>query len=233
MLDPAGLLAWPARSCWRSPTCIWRRAAPSPHAAGMLPPYDTRETLRRLALALRRWQPARLIAARRQLPRCRAAPARLGRRGLRRCCAGCSAAIEVVWVLGQPRSRPAAPACRAARSRNSARHAGLPPRGAAARREPGGDLRPFPPQGRPCRRARRRDAALLPRRRAAPHAAGVRRLYRRAGRRATRRSPRLFPRGGRASCSARTAAHSFPSGRAGRRPRRVPLPERPGCFVGP
>jgi len=61
MLDPAGLVAWPAQ---RTLIVSDLHLEKGSHFAGrgcMVPPYDTRETLERLARALRRWSPARLV----------------------------------------------------------------------------------------------------------------------------------------------------------------------------
>ena len=63
MLDPAGLLAWPARrTLVVADLHLEKGSAFAARGAGLLPPYDTRETLSRLHLALRRWRPARLVA---------------------------------------------------------------------------------------------------------------------------------------------------------------------------
>ena len=63
MLDPAGLLAWPARRLLAVADLHLEKGSHCAAAAGrFLPPYDTRETLQRLGAALRRWGPARLVA---------------------------------------------------------------------------------------------------------------------------------------------------------------------------
>ena len=63
MLDPAGLLAWPARRLLAVADLHLEKGSHFAAAAGrFLPPYDTRETLQRLGAALRRWGPARLVA---------------------------------------------------------------------------------------------------------------------------------------------------------------------------
>ena len=99
MLDPAGVLAWPARRLLAVADLHLEKGSAFAASAGrFLPPYDTRETLERLRLALRRWRPARLVAlgdsfhdaagAGRLSP----ADAALLRRMLD--------GIETVWVLG-------------------------------------------------------------------------------------------------------------------------------------
>ena len=57
--NSTGAIYWPAeRLCW-SQTSIWRRPRPRRRAGAFLPPYDTRETLIRLAEAIDRYQPRR------------------------------------------------------------------------------------------------------------------------------------------------------------------------------
>lgn len=107
MLDPTGVLAWPARRLLAVADLHLEKGS---HFAatgrGLLPPYDTRETLDRLRHALTRWRPARLVllgdsfhdaAGAARLPTGDAAL-------LRRMLAG----IEAVWVLGN--HDPTAPA---------------------------------------------------------------------------------------------------------------------------
>ncbi|TCZ56273.1 ligase-associated DNA damage response endonuclease PdeM [Roseicella aquatilis] len=62
MLDPAGLLAWPARRTLVVGDLHLEKGSAFARHGSLLPPYDTRETLARLHLALRRWRPARLVA---------------------------------------------------------------------------------------------------------------------------------------------------------------------------
>jgi hypothetical protein len=63
MLDPAGILAWPARRLLVvADLHLEKGSAFAARGAGLVPPYDTRETLRRLLLVIRRWRPERLIA---------------------------------------------------------------------------------------------------------------------------------------------------------------------------
>jgi DNA ligase-associated metallophosphoesterase len=62
MLDPAGVLHWPARRTLVVADLHLEKGSAFAAAGRLLPPYDTRETLARLALLLRRWRPARVIA---------------------------------------------------------------------------------------------------------------------------------------------------------------------------
>jgi hypothetical protein len=99
MLDPGGVLAWPARRLLAVADLHLEKGS---HFAatgrGLLPPYDTRETLDRLRHALKRWRPSRLVAlgdsfhdatGSSRLPAAEAALLRHMLEG-----------IEVVWVLG-------------------------------------------------------------------------------------------------------------------------------------
>jgi DNA ligase-associated metallophosphoesterase len=61
MLDPAGVLAWPARRTLIVADLHLEKGSHFARGGRFLPPYDTRETLARLALALRRHAPERLI----------------------------------------------------------------------------------------------------------------------------------------------------------------------------
>ena len=106
MLDPAGLLAWPARRLLAvADLHLEKGSAFAVRGAGMVPPYDTRDTLQRLLLALRRWRPARLVALGDSFhdsagaARMHAADSALLRRMLE--------GIEVVWVLGNHDPVPA------------------------------------------------------------------------------------------------------------------------------
>jgi uncharacterized protein len=99
MLDPAGVLAWPARRLLAVADLHLEKGSHFAAAGrGFLPPYDTRETLDRLRHALRRWRPARLVA----LGDSFHDPAGAGRLPaveatmMHRMLEG----IEVVWVLG-------------------------------------------------------------------------------------------------------------------------------------
>lgn len=104
MLDPAGVLHWPARQTLVVADLHLEKGSAFAAAGRFLPPYDTRETLSRLALLLRRWQPARIIAlgdsfhdrhGASRLP-----PAEL--ETLHRMLAG----IEMLWVLGNHDPEP-------------------------------------------------------------------------------------------------------------------------------
>jgi DNA ligase-associated metallophosphoesterase len=98
MLDPAGALHWPAQRLLAVSDLHLEKGSSAARKGSLLPPWDTKETLDRLALLLRRYQPAVLVllgdsfhdvdgAAR--LPA--AESARLG---------AMTAGRRLVWVLG-------------------------------------------------------------------------------------------------------------------------------------
>ncbi len=62
MLDPAGLLWWPARRLLAVADLHLEKGSAFAAAGRLVPPYDTRETLQRLGNALRRYRPQRLVA---------------------------------------------------------------------------------------------------------------------------------------------------------------------------
>ncbi len=98
MLDPAGLLAWPAQRTLVVADLHLEKGSHFATRGSFVPPYDTRETLERLALALRRWNPARLVLLGDSFHDARG-PGRLAaaeRAALCRMLEG----IEAVWVLG-------------------------------------------------------------------------------------------------------------------------------------
>ncbi|MFC7735549.1 ligase-associated DNA damage response endonuclease PdeM [Roseomonas sp. GCM10028921] len=61
MLDPMGVLAWPARRTLVVSDLHLEKGSHFAARGAFVPPYDTRETLSKLALAVRRHRPARLI----------------------------------------------------------------------------------------------------------------------------------------------------------------------------
>jgi DNA ligase-associated metallophosphoesterase len=106
MLDPAGVLHWPARRTLVVADLHLEKGSAFAAAGRFLPPYDTRETLMRLALLLRRWRPDRIIALGDSFHdrdgACRLPPAEA--EALLRMLDG----LEMVWVLGN--HDPVAPA---------------------------------------------------------------------------------------------------------------------------
>lgn len=98
MLDPAGAAAWPAQRLLAVADLHLEKGSSFATRGRMLPPYDTRETLERLALVLRRWRPARLVLlgdSFHDAQGCARLPA-ADAAVLARMLAG----IETVWVLG-------------------------------------------------------------------------------------------------------------------------------------
>jgi len=62
MLDPAGALFWPVRRALVVADLHLEKGSASARGGSLLPPLDTRETLERLALLVRRYAPEVLIA---------------------------------------------------------------------------------------------------------------------------------------------------------------------------
>ena len=99
MLDPAGLLFWPGQKLLAVADLHFEKGSSlAARGAGLLPPYDTRETLLNLGNALRRYRPARLVllgdSFHDPAGHTRLHPADAA--SLRHLLAG----IEVTWVLG-------------------------------------------------------------------------------------------------------------------------------------
>ncbi|WP_426957105.1 ligase-associated DNA damage response endonuclease PdeM [Muricoccus radiodurans] len=61
MLDPAGVMLWPARRTLVVSDLHLEKGSHFAMRGAFVPPYDTRETIAKLALAVRRYGPARLI----------------------------------------------------------------------------------------------------------------------------------------------------------------------------
>ncbi|MFC0384023.1 ligase-associated DNA damage response endonuclease PdeM [Muricoccus vinaceus] len=99
MLDPSGVVSWPARRSLIVSDLHLEKGSHFAARGFFVPPYDTRETLAKLALAVRRHGPSRLIllgdsfhdalGCQRMAPSDCAALTRI-----------LAAASEVVWVLG-------------------------------------------------------------------------------------------------------------------------------------
>ncbi len=61
MLDPAGVLHWPARRLLCVADLHLEKGSHFAQRGRFIPPYDTRETLHRLSLAIRRYRPERIV----------------------------------------------------------------------------------------------------------------------------------------------------------------------------
>jgi uncharacterized protein len=105
MLDPAGVLFWPSRRLLCASDLHLEKGSHFAASGGrFVPPYDTRDTLARLRLAVSRWRPARLVLLGDSFHDRRGA-SRLGSEDaatLRRLLDG----IETVWVLGNHDPEP-------------------------------------------------------------------------------------------------------------------------------
>ena len=62
MLDPDGAVAWPAQRLLAVADLHFEKGSAAAARGSLLPPWDTRATLDRLASMLRRWNPARVVA---------------------------------------------------------------------------------------------------------------------------------------------------------------------------
>ena len=98
MLDPDGALFWPAQRALVVADLHFEKGSAAAARGALLPPWDTRATLDRLATLLRRWQPETLVALGDSFHdaggSARLAPADRARL---RAMAG---AHRIVWVLG-------------------------------------------------------------------------------------------------------------------------------------
>lgn len=98
LLDPLGAVVWPAAGLLAVADLHFEKGSASAAQGHLVPPWDTRMTLDRLMLLMRRWRPERVVA--------------LGdsfhdAQGSRRMAAGdaarlrsCTEAAAFVWVLG-------------------------------------------------------------------------------------------------------------------------------------
>lgn len=98
MLDPAGGLFWPEQALLAVSDLHLEKGSSFARRGSLLPPWDTRATLDRLLLLLRRWQPRILVAlgdsfhdgaAAARLPGAEAARLR-----------AIAAALRLIWVRG-------------------------------------------------------------------------------------------------------------------------------------
>lgn len=110
MLCPTGVLLWPARRLMAVADLHLEKASHFAARGRMLPPYDARETLRKLAFALRRYAPRHLVLLGDSFHDAEG-HSRLGEED-RATLLGLLAGLEVTWVLGNhdptpPRTCPA------------------------------------------------------------------------------------------------------------------------------
>ncbi len=98
MLDPGGAMFWPAGKTLIVSDLHLEKGSAAAGRGSLLPPFDTRATLDRLALLLRRWRPERVIALGDSFHD-RTGAGRLQPADLARLQA-MTAASHFVWVLG-------------------------------------------------------------------------------------------------------------------------------------
>ena len=98
LLDPAGAIFWPAQGLLAVADLHLEKGSSAASRGALLPPWDTRATLDRLAALLRRWQPAQVVALGDSFHddggSLRLAPGDLARLG------AMAAAHRVVWICG-------------------------------------------------------------------------------------------------------------------------------------
>lgn len=104
MLDPAGALFWPAEGLLAVSDLHLEKGTSYAARGMLLPPWDTRVTLERLALLLRHWQP-RVVVALGDSFHDRDGAARLASGDLARLRAMMDA-VPFVWVLGNHDPQP-------------------------------------------------------------------------------------------------------------------------------
>lgn len=105
MLDPAGALFWPARRLLAVADLHLEKGSAAARQGQLLPPWDTRETLERLGLLVRRYAPETVVALGDSFHD-RAGASRLAAADLARL-ARIAQGRRVVWVLGNHDPEPA------------------------------------------------------------------------------------------------------------------------------
>ncbi|WP_439579579.1 ligase-associated DNA damage response endonuclease PdeM [Elioraea sp.] len=98
MLDPEGVLWWPARRLLAVADLHLEKGSSVAARGALVPPYDSRATLDRLIPLVRRYRPARLVALGDSFHD-RTGAARLPREDAARI-AALAQSLELVWVLG-------------------------------------------------------------------------------------------------------------------------------------
>lgn len=98
LLDPAGLVFWPARRTLIVADLHLEKASSYARRGSMLPPYDSATTLERLSVAMRRFRPERVIALGDSFHDSEGT-ARLGREASARL-ARLAAEAEFLWITG-------------------------------------------------------------------------------------------------------------------------------------
>lgn len=98
MLDPSGVLVWPARRMLVVSDLHLEKGSAFARRGMLVPPLDTRLTLERLAVQVRAWQPRTLIALGDSFHDS-AGSARLSQADAARI-AALAASVDLVWVLG-------------------------------------------------------------------------------------------------------------------------------------
>jgi uncharacterized protein len=98
MLDPAGALYWPARELLVVSDLHLEKGSSFARRGALLPPWDTRATIDRLVLLLRRWRPRVLVALGDSFHDAGGAARLPGAEAAR--LAAIAAGLRLVWVRG-------------------------------------------------------------------------------------------------------------------------------------
>lgn len=220
LLDPSGVLVWPARGVLVVADLHLEKGSACAARGQLVPPWDTRITLDRMALALRRWSP-RVVVALGDSFHDRHGSTRLSHSDASRLSAMTEAA-EFVWVLGN--HDPAPPSGLGGRAAGEWEAGPLVFRHIARSGAPAGEISGhFHPKARVPTRA---GAVSRP-----CFVADARRLVLPAfgayagGLDVTDPAlAGLFPRGGRAFLLGRDRLFSFPTGRGPARAAPLPVP---------
>lgn len=106
MLDPSGALFWPATRTLAVSDLHMEKGSSFARRGMLLPPWDSKVTLDRLALMLRHWRPRIVVALGDSFHDAQGA-ARLGASEAARL-ESMTAAFEFVWVLGNHDPKPSA-----------------------------------------------------------------------------------------------------------------------------
>ena len=106
LLDPAGALLWPATGMLVVADLHLEKGSSFARRGSLLPPWDTKVTLDRLALLLRRWQPRTVVALGNSFHDAEGS-GRLPREEVARL-AAITAAVQFVWVQGNHDPTPPA-----------------------------------------------------------------------------------------------------------------------------
>ena len=176
MLDPAGALWWPEQGLLAVADLHFEKGSACAMRGHLIPPWDTRATLERLAVLLQRYSPKIVLALGDSFHDNGGASRLMAADSVS--LAAMAASHQFVWLLGNHDPLPPDNIGGVATESWGMWRTHIPASGCGSR---AGDMRPPSPEGE-CRDAGTgRDPALLRGVHATPDAAGIWRLHRRAG----------------------------------------------------